>query len=226
MWLFYGQNPASSAPKCTPTMGSQDGYHRADDESDIEQAAEHQPSGPQLPREPEREVDEPSRGQGEHHGEEVERREVPGRKEDAEGDGYGALEDHRARNVTQSQGVLAVPHPEGGVELLGQLGRQGRQYQGYEAGRQTEAPGGVLDRVDEDVGPRDDDPEARERLEDDGEERRVLAARQDQEPLRHLLQMPTGGERPSDVEAVAEGEHEGEGDLCVERQLYQPDARR
>src|SRR5215218_2182076 len=78
--------------------GSQDGYHRADDESNIEQATEHQPPGPQSPRAPEHEVDEPSRSQGEHHGEEVERREVPRREKDTESNGHGALKDHRAGN--------------------------------------------------------------------------------------------------------------------------------
>src|SRR5215211_2690901 len=192
MGLFYGQNPASSAPKLHADPGSQNGYHRANDESKIEQATEHQPSGPQLPGEPEREVDEPSRSQGEHHGEEVERGEVPRREKDAKGNGDGALEHHCARDVAEGQGVLAVPHPEDGVELLGQLGRQGRQNQGYETGGQTQAPGSVLDRVNEEVGPRDDDPEARERLEDDGEERRVLSAGQEQKPLRHLFKMLTG----------------------------------
>src|SRR5215211_2951415 len=137
MWLFYGQNPASSAPKCTPTMGSQDGYHRADDESD----------------------------------------------------GNGALEDHRAGDVAEGQGVLAVPHPEDGVELLGQLGRQGREHEGYQTGGQPKSLCGMLDRVDEEVRARDDHPEARERLEDDRQERRVLSARQEQELLRHLLEM-------------------------------------
>src|SRR5215211_5439332 len=169
--------------------GSQDGYHRADDESNIEQATEHQPPGPQSPRAPEHEVDEPSRSQGEHHGEEVERREVPRREKDTESNGHGALKDHRAGNVAEGQGVLAVPHPEDGVELFRQLGRQWREDEGYQTGGQSQALGGVLDRVDEEVRARDDDPEARERLEDDGEERRVVTARQEQEPLRHLLEM-------------------------------------
>src|SRR5215210_261988 len=195
MWLFYGPNPASSAPKSYASAvdpGSQNGYHRADDEGGVEQTAEHQAAGPQLSGEPEREIDEPSRSQGEHHGEEVERREVPRRKKDTESDGYGALEDHRAGNVTEGQGVLAVSHPEDGVELLGELGRQGRQYQGYQAGGQAQTLGGVLDRVDEEVRASDDDAQARERLEDDGEERRGLAARQEQELLRHLLEMLAG----------------------------------
>src|SRR5215213_3554535 len=163
--------------------GSQDGYHRADDESDIEQAAEHQPPGPQSPRSPEREVDEPSRSQGEHHGKEVKQREVPRGEQDAESNGHGALEHHRAGNVAEGQGILAVPHPEDGVELFGQLGRQWREDEGYQAGGQPKARGGMLDRVDEEVRARDDDPEARERLEDDGEERRVLASRQEQKLL-------------------------------------------
>src|SRR5687767_1851492 len=111
MGLFYGQNPASSAPKSHADPGSQDGYHRANDESKIEQTTEHQPSGPQLTGEPEREVDEPSRSQGEHHGEKVERGEVPRREKDAESNGYGALEHHRARNVAEGKGVLAFPYP-------------------------------------------------------------------------------------------------------------------
>src|ERR687898_2016081 len=133
MGLFYGPNLASSAPKSHAKPGSQDGYHRANDESKIEQAAEHQPSGPQFPGEPEREVDEPSRSQSEHHGEEVERREVPRREQDAESYGYGALEHHRARDVAEGQGVLAFPDPEDGVELLGQFRRQGCEYQCDEA---------------------------------------------------------------------------------------------
>src|SRR3712207_3088897 len=118
MRLFYGPYPASSAPKSHADPGSQDGYHRADDESKIEQATEHQPSGPQLPGEPEREVDEHSRSQAEHYSEEVKRGEVPWREKDAESNRYCALEHHRARNVAEGKGVLAFPYPEDGVELL------------------------------------------------------------------------------------------------------------
>ena len=83
--------------------------------------------------------------------------------------GIGALEHHRARDVAEGQGILAVPHPEDGVELLGQLGRERRQDQGYKAGGQAEAFGGVLDGVHEEVGSGQDHPEARERLEQDGD---------------------------------------------------------
>src|SRR5215211_6371317 len=98
MGLFYGPNPASSAPKSHANPGSQDGYHRANDESKIEQAAEPQPSGPQFSDDRGREVDDPSRSQVERPGEGVERREVPWREQNAETHGYGALEHHRARN--------------------------------------------------------------------------------------------------------------------------------
>ena len=76
------------------------------------------PPARRVPGASQGEEDESSRSQGEHHSEEVERPEVPGREENAEGDGNGALEHHRARNVTHGQGILAVPHPEDGVELL------------------------------------------------------------------------------------------------------------
>src|SRR5215211_1706396 len=111
--------PRFVSPESYADPGSQDGYHRPNDESKIEQATEHQPSGPQLTAEPEREVEESSRSQGKHHGEEVERGEVPRREKDAESNGYGALEHHCARNVAERKGVLAFPYPEDGVELLG-----------------------------------------------------------------------------------------------------------
>src|SRR5215211_5630813 len=161
--------PRFVSPESHADPGSQDGYHRPNDESKVEQATEHQPSGPQLTAEPEREVEESSRSQGEHHGEEVERGEVPRREKDAECNGYGALEHHCARNVAEGKGVLAFPYPEGGVELLRLFGRQGRQYQSC---------GGVLDRVNEEVCAPNNDAEARERLEADGKERRLVPARQ------------------------------------------------
>src|SRR5215208_39300 len=111
--------PRFVAPKSHADQGSQDGYHRPNDESKIEQATEHQPSGPQLTAEPEREVEESTRSQGEHHGEEVERGEVPRCEKNAQSNGYGALEYHCARNVAERKGVFAFPYPEDGVELLG-----------------------------------------------------------------------------------------------------------
>src|SRR5215212_1321342 len=50
----------------------------------------------------------------------------------------------------------------------------------------------------------------------------MLSARQEQELLRHLLEMLAGGECSPDVEAVAEGQHEGDDDLQVQRQLEEP----
>src|SRR5215216_1930325 len=52
--------PRFVSPESYADPGSQNGYHRANDQSKIEQATEHQPSGPQLTGELEREVDEPS----------------------------------------------------------------------------------------------------------------------------------------------------------------------
>src|SRR5215218_9953788 len=162
--------PRFVSPESHADPGSQDGYHRANDETKIEQATEHQPSGPQFTGEPERELDEPSRCQGENPGEEVKRGDVPRREKDAESNGHGALEHHCARNVAEGKGVLAFPYPEGGVELLRLFGRQGRQYQSC---------GGVLDRVNEGVCAPNNDAEARERLEADGKERRLVPARQE-----------------------------------------------
>src|SRR5215203_4000748 len=143
--------PRFVSPESYADPGSQNGYHRANHESKIERATEHQPSGPHLPGEPEREVDEPSRSQGEHHGEEVERGEVPRREEDAESNGHDALEHHCARDVAEGQGVLALPRREGGGGLRGRRGGQGRQYKGCETGGKSQASGGVLGRGNEEL---------------------------------------------------------------------------
>jgi hypothetical protein len=52
--------PHFVSPESHADRESQDGYHRTNDESKIEQATEHQPSGTQLPGAPEHDVDEPS----------------------------------------------------------------------------------------------------------------------------------------------------------------------
>src|SRR3712207_5411091 len=80
-------------------LGTQDGQPGPRHERQVERPADHQMPGLQLRGAPEHEVHESSRSQGQSHGERVERCEVPGRKEDAERHGDGALEHHRAGHV-------------------------------------------------------------------------------------------------------------------------------
>jgi len=55
--------------------------------------------------------------------------EVPGGEQNAQCRREGALEDHRAGDVAECEGVLAVGNPEHGVELLGEFDRKWRQKQ-------------------------------------------------------------------------------------------------
>jgi len=52
-----------------------------------------------------------------------------------------ALEDHRAGDVAEREGVLSLAHPDHAVELLGKLGRDRRDHEGENRGADAERGG-------------------------------------------------------------------------------------
>src|SRR5918993_2306868 len=79
-----------------------------------------------------------ARGKSQPRREGFEEAQLPSRKQEAQSDRQRALEDHGSGYVPEGQGILVFPEPDHGVELLGQLRRQGSEYQGDQTRRYAE----------------------------------------------------------------------------------------
>ena len=137
--------------------------------------------------------------------------EVPVGEDQADPDRDHRLEDHRAGDVAEGEGVLAFADPEEAVDLLRQLGRQRRQDQGQDERLDADAVGDLQQLFDEEVGAADHRPEADQELDHAERQGRVFAALgaalEDQRVERLLLlHLAAAAQGAADVEDVGEEE--------------------
>src|SRR3712207_2198396 len=132
---------------------SQDGDQRHHDEHGVERPPDEQVLALDGLFPPDQQVEIRPAYERQHRGESVEQVEAPPGEHEAQGHRHRALEDHGPGYVPERQGVLVAPDPDHGVDLLGELGGQGREQERYEAGRQPDRLGEMLDGGDEEVSP-------------------------------------------------------------------------
>src|SRR5215203_1854896 len=191
-----------------------EGEGRRRDEQYVERSRAQHVEGLEGSLAEEEPEEDEARQYSEAGGEGAQKVQLPRGKKHTDGDRYGALEDHGSRDVPDGQGVFVVPEPDHGVELLRELGGQGREDQRDEAGGYTDGLREVLHGSHEEVGPESHHRDHSKQLRGDGPGRRPGAGRPEREPLRDIaFGLTTSPYGHYHVEDVGTEERDGQQNL-------------